>query len=211
MIDLKLSPPREGTRGGREQFKWEELKSHDLKDREHYLGHSVKVGLLERKNKFYKHDWYMKRGSETQSDLDEAELTRLYEQEIMQEMLGTKPKRLMLLKSKPTDPQLLKQLLTETNKSLENDNLEKPASDKSSHSRTQSRSRSRNSRTRSKSISKLKHERGRRGRDKDSHRRHSHRSEYRKNRTSSRSRVRDRRRNSRSSSHGRHRRHRHRY
>eukprot|EP00375_Theileria_parva_P000393 XP_763062.1 hypothetical protein [Theileria parva strain Muguga] len=90
MIDLKLSPPREGTRGGREQFKWEDLKSHDLKDREHYLGHSVKVGLLERKNKFYKHDWYLKKDSKSHTDTleeDEAELTRLYEQEIMQEML----------------------------------------------------------------------------------------------------------------------------
>ncbi|EAN30779.2 Kinase phosphorylation family protein [Theileria parva strain Muguga] len=111
MIDLKLSPPREGTRGGREQFKWEDLKSHDLKDREHYLGHSVKVGLLERKNKFYKHDWYLKKDSKSHTDTleeDEAELTRLYEQEIMQEMLGAKPRRLMLLKSKPTDPKQLK-------------------------------------------------------------------------------------------------------
>lgn len=50
----------------------------------------MKVGLLERKNKFYKHDWYLKKDSKSHTDTleeDEAELTRLYEQEIMQEML----------------------------------------------------------------------------------------------------------------------------
>lgn len=113
MIDLKLSPPREGNRGGREQFKWEDLKGHDLKDREYYLGHSVKVGLLKRKNTFYKHDWYLQSDSATskpQED-EELELTKKYEDEVMQEMLGMKPKRLMLLKSKPTSVQQLRAIL----------------------------------------------------------------------------------------------------
>ncbi|UKJ89242.2 hypothetical protein MACJ_002490 [Theileria orientalis] len=150
MLDIKLSPPREGTRGGREQFKWEDLKSHDLKDREHYLGHSVKVGLLERKNKFYKHDWYLRKESSghTESDskdekLDEQELTRRYEEEIMQEMLGMKPKRLMLLKSRPTDLKQLAQLLNMgTNTKGNNGSIEVPDSKNSPKIRTGSKARS---------------------------------------------------------------------
>jgi hypothetical protein len=34
-------PPRGGSRGGRDQFNWEDVKSD--KDREYYLGHSVKA------------------------------------------------------------------------------------------------------------------------------------------------------------------------
>ncbi|CDR97242.1 hypothetical protein, conserved [Babesia bigemina] len=122
-MDIRLSPPREGVRGGREQFKWDEVKKYLTKEREHYLdcesflGHSVKIGMIEHKNKFYKHDWYMKdEGLGNTSDAaDEMKLIKLYEDELMQEMLGAIPKRLMLLKSRPTDVATLRTLLNVDN------------------------------------------------------------------------------------------------
>lgn len=87
-MDIRLSPPREGVRGGREQFKWEDVKSYGTKDREHYLGHSVKIGMVKYKNHFYKHDWYMKEAATAdQDEPDEVALVKLYEDELMQEML----------------------------------------------------------------------------------------------------------------------------
>ncbi|GBE59285.1 kinase phosphorylation protein, putative [Babesia ovata] len=112
-MDIRLSPPREGVRGGREQFKWDEVKKYFTKEREHYLGHSVKIGMIEHKNKFYKHDWYMKDEGlgDTSDAAEEMKLIKLYEDELMQEMLGAIPKRLMLLKSRPTDVATLRKLL----------------------------------------------------------------------------------------------------
>eukprot|EP00371_Babesia_bovis_P002851 XP_001611498.1 hypothetical protein [Babesia bovis T2Bo] len=112
-MDIRLSPPREGTRGGREQFKWEDIKNCDNKEREHYLGHSVKIGTVKYKNHFYKHDWYLKNDNKaTEGDPnEELQLIKLYEDELMLEMLGSKPKRLMLLKSRPTDVESLRKLV----------------------------------------------------------------------------------------------------
>ncbi|GIX61711.1 kinase phosphorylation protein [Babesia caballi] len=113
-MDIRLSPPREGARGGREQFKWDDVKSYATKEREHYLGHSVKIGMLKHKNKFYKHDWYLNQDGTNRVDdaSDELHLIKLYENELMEEMLGSKPKRLMLLKSRPSDCDSLRKLLS---------------------------------------------------------------------------------------------------
>ncbi len=40
-MSLYNGPPRGGTRGGKDQFNWENVKAD--KDREFYLGHSVKA------------------------------------------------------------------------------------------------------------------------------------------------------------------------
>ena len=41
MSRLDMGPPRGGSRGGRDQFNWDSVKTD--KDRENYLGHSLKV------------------------------------------------------------------------------------------------------------------------------------------------------------------------
>ncbi len=40
-MSLYNGPPRGGTRGGKDQFSWDNVKAD--KDREYYLGHSVKA------------------------------------------------------------------------------------------------------------------------------------------------------------------------
>lgn len=47
-----------GTRGGRDQFQWESLRSMGLKERESYLGISSKIGYLDKGGKWRKGDWY---------------------------------------------------------------------------------------------------------------------------------------------------------
>ncbi|KAK2194514.1 bifunctional Multiple myeloma tumor-associated protein 2-like [Babesia duncani] len=145
MIDIKLSPPREGTRGGREHFKWEDLKGQSSNERDYYLGNSVKIGQLKRRDKFYKHDWYLKPESKdsTENVMDEIELIKLYEKQVMEEVLGTRPKKLTLLKERPTRVEELRALLADSEPKLEDT---APISQPSRHSRSRkgrSRSRSR--------------------------------------------------------------------
>lgn len=42
-----MNPIREGNRGGRGLFSWEDVKQMPYKERECYLGASVKIGFLD--------------------------------------------------------------------------------------------------------------------------------------------------------------------
>lgn len=91
--------PRGGTRGGLELFKWENLKGQSYKEREHYLGHSAKIGTQISGN-WRKNDWWQK-DRETTTKIDqERQAVKEYEDEIFKEALGLKPKNLLLVKSK---------------------------------------------------------------------------------------------------------------
>lgn len=51
---------RGGNRGGKDQFKWEEVRSMSYKDRECYLGYTAKIGFLDKGGKWRKGDWFKK-------------------------------------------------------------------------------------------------------------------------------------------------------
>lgn len=97
MGDLKFRV-RDGCRGGREQFTWNSLKEQEFKDRECYLGQSTKVGMMGKFGKYYQHDWYSKRRDTAETIESERQSVQQYEEELMQEALGLKPKRLLLSK-----------------------------------------------------------------------------------------------------------------
>ncbi|KAJ4971546.1 hypothetical protein NE237_004645 [Protea cynaroides] len=87
-------PSRGGVRGGRDQFKWDDVKVD--KHRENYLGHSIKapVGRWQKGKDLH---WYNKDKKSLSLDMEVAkeEIKRIKEEEeqAMREALGLAPKR----------------------------------------------------------------------------------------------------------------------
>mmetsp|Transcript_19792 Transcript_19792/g.36480 ORF Transcript_19792/g.36480 Transcript_19792/m.36480 type:complete len:186 (-) Transcript_19792:9070-9627(-) len=89
---------RDGNRGGRGLFSWEDVRVMSYKDRECYLGSTVNLGFLDKGGRWRKKDWWTKESERlTNEDLDE-EYKRVREEDErrMLEALGgrsSKPPR----------------------------------------------------------------------------------------------------------------------
>ncbi|CAE8700122.1 unnamed protein product, partial [Polarella glacialis] len=105
MTEFKMRV-REGCRGGQEQFKWNSIKDQDFKDRECYLGQSSKVGTMSKFGKYYKHDWYAQSRDTAENISEERQSVQAFEEELMQEALGLKPKKLLLAKVQMNEQEL---------------------------------------------------------------------------------------------------------
>ena len=105
-MDLSKEPVREGVRGGREQFRWDSLKTQSHRDRQQYLGYTTKLGVAGRFGKYDTNDWWRstKSDSHDQPSLqaEKAEVKKM-EEELMMEALGIKPKRLLVSKTQTDD------------------------------------------------------------------------------------------------------------
>lgn len=88
-----FAPIREGNRGGRGLFSWEDVRAMSYKDRECYLGSTVSLGFLDKGGRWRKKDWWTKtRDSETNQDLqDEIKKLKAEEDMQMKRALGIGP------------------------------------------------------------------------------------------------------------------------
>ena len=84
---------RGGTRGGRDQFSWEDVMAQPYKAREVYLGVSSKIGVLDKGGKFRKKDFYNYHNKlDTGDSMMEARMKALREDEArMAIALGEEP------------------------------------------------------------------------------------------------------------------------
>lgn len=84
-MSLYNGPPRPGARGGRGEFSWESVKAD--KDREYYLGHSVKAltGRWQKGKDVY---WYTRDKGAGDVVRDEIEAVKQREKELMDEVRG---------------------------------------------------------------------------------------------------------------------------
>lgn len=114
MVDVKVRI-KDGCRGGREQFTWNSIKEQEFKDRESYLGQSTKVGQMGKFGKYYLHDWYARKRDTTASIAEERGAVQAYEEELMQEALGLKPKKLLLAKKQMNEEELKEFLKSKKN------------------------------------------------------------------------------------------------
>ena len=95
MAGIFNGPPRGGNRGGAADFKWENVKAD--KDREYYLGHSVKAlqGRWQKGKDVY---WYTREkgdgvsGGAGAQRAAELAAVKQREQDLMLEALGVRPK-----------------------------------------------------------------------------------------------------------------------
>ncbi|KAL8433127.1 hypothetical protein ACSSS7_004104 [Eimeria intestinalis] len=104
-VYIKQSPPREGVRGGWEDFNWDSLKTQPFADRDYYLGASAKVGICTR-GKFEKYDWWTKKKEKPDAGAeadDELRRVKRFEQQLLDEALGKKPPLLLVGEALPDE------------------------------------------------------------------------------------------------------------
>lgn len=54
------NPVRGGNRGGKDQFKWDDIRLLPYKERECYLGATAVIGFLDKGGRWRKRDWWTK-------------------------------------------------------------------------------------------------------------------------------------------------------
>ena len=94
-MDLSRESTREGVRGGREQFRWDSLKSQPHRDRQQYLGYSTKVGTVGKFGQYHTNDWWRK-GSQLPDEQDHVREEKFDVERMRDDMLmraiGTRPR-----------------------------------------------------------------------------------------------------------------------
>ncbi|KAL4439676.1 hypothetical protein ABPG75_002677 [Micractinium tetrahymenae] len=109
MAGIFNGPARGGTRGGRDQFSWDNVKTD--KDREFFLGHSVKAttGRWQKGRDVF---WYTREVDRSEADAaSELAMVKQREQDLMMEALGMKPKATKQLKQAQLDKADMQKLL----------------------------------------------------------------------------------------------------
>ena len=103
---IKEENVRPGNRGGRDLFKWDDIRLLNNKDRESYLGVTQSIGFLDKGGKWRKRDWWLEFDPNKKSDREmmkmEQDLIRKEEDKMFQEMLNPNLKNKPVGKSAPS-------------------------------------------------------------------------------------------------------------
>lgn len=96
---------RDGNRGGRGLFSWEDVRVMSYKDRECYLGSTVNLGFLDKGGRWRKKDWWTKERDKVDSNGLQEELKQVREEDErrMLEALGGRTPKPHRRKSKLTN------------------------------------------------------------------------------------------------------------
>jgi hypothetical protein len=89
---IKEDNIRPGNRGGKDQFKWDNVRLLNNKDREGYLGVTQSIGFLDKGGKWRKRDWWQNYAPESSDKLqnlkNEKESIRKEEERLLMETLN---------------------------------------------------------------------------------------------------------------------------
>jgi len=92
MFFIKEENVRPGNRGGRANFKWEDIRLLNYKERECYIGATPKLGFLDKGGKWRKRDWWVTQDlfkRENKKKLqNERDAIKREEERLMNESLG---------------------------------------------------------------------------------------------------------------------------
>ena len=83
---------RGGVRGGKDQFKWDDIRDMSYKERECYLGYTTKIGYLDKGGKWRKGDWYKNVKRHKRINKTKFSEAKKQDEERMQIALGLKKK-----------------------------------------------------------------------------------------------------------------------
>ena len=91
MANIRMEKTREGNRGGRGLFSWNDIKAREQSDRSHYIGHSVMAPTGKEANCMY---WYASNSTSLDARCapsHELQAVKAQEEALMSQALGVKP------------------------------------------------------------------------------------------------------------------------
>src|SRR5574343_1156989 len=87
------APIREGNRGGRGLFSWEDVRAMSYRDRECYLGSTLSLGYLDKGGRWRKRDWWTKKDSAEDRQVDDTNDVRKQDIDHIKQALGITEKK----------------------------------------------------------------------------------------------------------------------
>lgn len=101
--DSEFKPSNKQTmKGGTKDFNWEDVRYMNYKDRECYLGYTVKIGFLDKGGKWKKKDWWTQNNNKEKTE-EEVERERMRQEIMVAKAEDEKRMRIALGQEKPEE------------------------------------------------------------------------------------------------------------
>jgi hypothetical protein len=108
-----FTPIREGNRGGRGLFSWEDVRAMSYRDRECYLGSTLSLGYLDKGGRWRKRDWWTKNESTEDRQVDNMDDVRKQDLDNIKQALGITEKKKTRQKNSLSDKDKIQMLKKE--------------------------------------------------------------------------------------------------